>query len=343
LHPRKLPAAHGRQYDHLSSSEIMEMTVPKFRLFSILLFSTLLSAQQIQVRINNRLDSESTPPGSGFQGVLMDSVRIAGRNCAKGSPVGGVVTETKSSGRLHNPGVLVLEPAWVTCSGRRLSISAEPIRLEGRSHTKRNAVLIAGGAGAGAILGGIVGGGKGSLIGGLIGAGSGTAAAAATGKKPAVVEAEAVVAWELSGASSRGQDRPQQQVRQHSQPQPDYRTDGGSTNNHHSDADGDRNYDDNDDRDDGRYRDYRINDHDRAYLRRCLGSNYRLPPGLAKQGKIPPGHARKMAQAGYEPIPGACTAKLSPIPRGWERVIVENRVVLLDPARRQIDFFVWVD
>jgi len=319
------------------------MIVPKFRLLAILLFSTLLSAQQLEVRINNRLSSETTQPGTSFQGVLMSPVQIAGRNCAKGSPVGGVVTETKSSGRLHNPGLLVLQPAWVTCSGRRVSVSAEPIRLEGRSHTKRNAVLIAGGAGAGALLGGLVGGGKGSLIGALLGAGTGTAAAAATGKQPAVIEPEAVVAWNIS-ENTRVQETQQHQVQHRSQPEPEYRADRDSERPHHVEERRDRDDEDQeDDRDEGRYRQYRISEHDRTYLRQCMASNYRLPPGLAKQGKIPPGHAKKMARAGYSPLPGACTSELSPIPRGWERVVVENRVVLLDPARREIDFFIWAD
>jgi hypothetical protein len=59
----------------------------------------------------------------------------------------------------------------------------------GKNHDKRNGVLIGGGAGLGALIGGIVGGGKGALIGGAAGAGAGTAGAA-TGKKDIRVSAE---------------------------------------------------------------------------------------------------------------------------------------------------------
>ena len=48
-----------------------------------------------------------------------------------------------------------------------------------------------------------------------------------------------------------------------------------------------------------------------------------------------------MQRAGYTAIPYACTAELSPIPSGWERVIVDVRVILLDTAHREIDSFVW--
>jgi hypothetical protein len=297
------------------------------RILPLLLLSTLLSAEQIQVRIDNRLSSDSVQSGTGFDGTLVNSMQIAGRSCAKGSPVSGVVTEAKSSGRVSSPGVLVLQPTWVSCSGRRVTVSAEPVRLEGKSHTKRNAVLIGGGAGAGAVLGGIMGGGKGALIGAAVGAGTGTVGAAATGKHEAVIEPEAIIAWNINGRSrvedQRGHD------------------------SHHRSFQGNKGHRDGGDDDDDRGRGgqvYTISQHDRVYLQRCLVSNYRLPPGLAKQGKLPPGHAKKMQRAGYgEPIPGACTSELSPIPTGWERLIVENRVVLFDRSRREIDFFVWQD
>ncbi len=50
--------------------------------------------------------------------------------------------------------------------------------------------MIGGGAGGGALIGGLAGGGKGALIGGLIGAGAGTAGAAFTGNKDVVIPSE---------------------------------------------------------------------------------------------------------------------------------------------------------
>ncbi|HEU5399721.1 MAG TPA: hypothetical protein VFU86_00110 [Terriglobales bacterium] len=306
-----------------------------FSFVPILLLATMASAQQIQVRINSRLSSESTRPGTAFDGVLMNAVRLGGQDCAKGSPVGGVVSEAKPSGRLSSPGKLVLQPTWVACHGRRVGVSAEPIVLEGRSHTKKNAVLIGGGAGAGAILGGIAGGGKGAAIGAIVGAGAGTVGAAATGRHEAVIEPEAVVAWNVQQRApvAARDDRSHR----------DYADNRRHDDDDYRDRRDDRRYRDDDrDRDDERdYRNVRFSDHDRAYLSRCLVSNYRLPPGLAKQGKIPPGHARKMAEAGYAPIPYACTSELSPIPTGWERVILDARVILFDASHREVDSFVW--
>jgi hypothetical protein len=40
-------------------------------------------------------------------------------------------------------------------------------------------------------------------------------------------------------------------------------------------------------------------------------------------------------------IPYECTAELSPIPSGWERVIVDARVVLFNAMHREVDSFMW--
>ena len=63
--------------------------------------------------------------------------------------------------------------------------------------------MIGGGAGGGALIGGLAGGGKGALIGGLIGAGAGTAGAAFTGNKDVVIPSESNISFTLTTALSR--------------------------------------------------------------------------------------------------------------------------------------------
>ena len=65
---------------------------------------------------------------------------------------------------------------------------------------KRSAVMIGGGAGGGALIGGIAGGGKGALIGGLIGAGAGTAGAAFTGNKELTIPAESAASFKMTSS-----------------------------------------------------------------------------------------------------------------------------------------------
>ena len=63
---------------------------------------------------------------------------------------------------------------------------------------KRTATFIGGGAGGGALIGGLAGGGKGALIGAALGAGAGTAGAAYTGDKEIVLPAESALSFTLT-------------------------------------------------------------------------------------------------------------------------------------------------
>jgi hypothetical protein len=62
--------------------------------------------------------------------------------------------------------------------------------------------MIGGGAGLGALIGGLAGHGKGAIIGGLAGAGAGTAAST-TGSKDVVIRPESVITFRLTQPVSR--------------------------------------------------------------------------------------------------------------------------------------------
>jgi hypothetical protein len=53
--------------------------------------------------------------------------------------------------------------------------------------------------------------------------------------------------------------------------------------------------------------------------------NQGMPPGLAKKGKLPPGIAKRQ-------LPSALVAQLPPPPKGYERVIVDNDILLVNIA-----------
>ncbi|MGM0516895.1 MAG: hypothetical protein ACQER6_04780 [Pseudomonadota bacterium] len=87
-----------------------------------------------------------------------------------------------------------------------------------------------------------------------------------------------------------------------------------------------------------RGRDYRFTDRDREHIQDWYDRN--LPPGLAKQGKIPPGHAKRLARGeswppqgmDYEPLPRELVRQLGPLPDHLDYYRVGTDVVIADMA-----------
>jgi hypothetical protein len=160
---------------------------------------TVPAGTVVAVRLQNTVSSASANSGDTFQAVLDEPLVVKGETVApKGAPVTGRVVEAKSSGRLHDSGYLRLTLASITLNGKQISIQTSSMFAKGSNHNKRNAALIGGGAGAGALIGGLAGGGKGALIGGLVGAGAGTGGAYATGKKDVAFGAERRLSFRLT-------------------------------------------------------------------------------------------------------------------------------------------------
>jgi hypothetical protein len=149
------------------------------------------------VRINTALSSASAHKEQTWSGTLTSDITSGGKIYAHaGDPVKGKVTYVKPSGRLHNPGELSLRLSSV--NGERVYSSR--VSRKGKSHTTSNVAKIGGGTAGGALIGGLIGGGKGAAIGAGAGAAGGTGVAAATGKKEAVIPAESVLTFTITGS-----------------------------------------------------------------------------------------------------------------------------------------------
>jgi hypothetical protein len=86
----------------------------------------------------------------------------------------------------------------VTIGGDAYDIKTNSVSRSLKGKGKRTATFIGGGAGGGALIGGLAGGGKGALIGAALGAGAGTAGAAYTGEKEIVLPAESALSFKLT-------------------------------------------------------------------------------------------------------------------------------------------------
>ena len=162
---------------------------------------TVPAGTVLAVRLQNSVSSATANAGDSFDAVLDAPLVVNGKTvAAKGAPVTGRVVEAKSSGRLHDSGYIRLTLASIEINGKSVPVETSSLFAKGANHNKRNAALIGGGTGAGALIGGLAGGGKGALIGGLVGAGAGTGGAYATGKKDVGFAAERRLSFRVTQA-----------------------------------------------------------------------------------------------------------------------------------------------
>jgi hypothetical protein len=157
---------------------------------------TAAAGTPVVVTITEELRASKNSVGDGFTGVLAQSVKGAGGAVIfpRGAHVMGTVVASKGQGRFKGSGALGIQVTSI--SGMRVSVSEYEKEQSGKG--KRTAGFIGGGAGGGALIGGLAGGGKGALIGGLIGAGAGTAGAAFTGNKDVVIPSESTISFRLT-------------------------------------------------------------------------------------------------------------------------------------------------
>ncbi len=286
---------------------------------------TVPAGAAVHVRIIENLTSETAQPGDPFTGTLAEPiVNSAGTTLyPKGADVTGRVISAKKSGRLTDPGILELELTRVTSGTYSTKLTTEPFVIKGESHTKSNVTKIGGGAAAGAVIGAIAGGGKGAAIGAAVGAAAGTGVAAATGKKEAKVESEAVLSFTTVGASTATAAEPAASK-------------GAET--------AAKEYNDSVPAEARSF-----SARDRRVVRNCFQEHASsLPPGLAKREQLPPGLQRQLERNGtlppglqkkVQPLPEVCESQLARLPGDLERVIYNRRIMLLDGKGTILDAF----
>lgn len=156
---------------------------------------TVPAGTSIPVTMSQSISAKNNNVGDSFSGVLSAPLTTedGGTVFQRGTEVGGTVVAAKGQGRFKGAGDLAIQ--LTSIGGMRVSASTYEVAVKGKG--KRTATLAGGGAGLGALIGGLAGGGKGALIGGLAGAGAGTAGAAYTGNKNVVIPAESRVTFRL--------------------------------------------------------------------------------------------------------------------------------------------------
>src|SRR6266404_2832411 len=155
---------------------------------------TVPAGTVISVRLGETLGSKSSQPGQNFDATLAEPVVVEEKEVIPaGAGAHGVVVDAKPLGRFKGGASLQIELTSI----KDYNVQTASVNRSAKGKGKRTAVMIGGGAGAGALIGALAGGGKGAAIGALVGGGAGTAGAAFTGNKDIVLPAETVLSFKL--------------------------------------------------------------------------------------------------------------------------------------------------
>jgi hypothetical protein len=161
---------------------------------------TLPAGTVINVRLTQAIDVDVAQAGMSFKARVDDPVMMDGRIVIP-REAGAIVQSVRvaQSGQFKGSDQISLKLNSVSFGGRVHQIVTEYATVEGGGEGKKTARKVGGGAGLGAIFGGIAGGGEGALIGTAVGALAGTAVAA-SGEEHLRLDAETRLQFRLSSS-----------------------------------------------------------------------------------------------------------------------------------------------
>ena len=152
----------------------------------------------LTVRLGQAVGSKISQSGQTSTATLAAPVELDGKTVIpSGAEASGTVVTAQSAGKFKGASLLQLRLDSITVEGKQHSVQTSSVEQSQKGKGKRTAVLAGGGAGLGALIGGLAGGGKGAVIGALAGGGAGTAGAAYTGKADVTIPAESALSFKL--------------------------------------------------------------------------------------------------------------------------------------------------
>jgi len=152
----------------------------------------------VNVRTIHEIYADSSSPGMRVSAVVDDPIDVGGRIVIpRGAPAMLEVVHVTRSSNMEGRDRVTLKILWVEAGNRVYPVSTNYVEFRGPSEGKKAARKILGGAGIGALAGGIFGGGTGAALGAAAGGTTG-AIMTGSGKKHLRIPAETRMQFRLN-------------------------------------------------------------------------------------------------------------------------------------------------
>lgn len=159
---------------------------------------TVPAGTRVLIRMVDSIDTTKQRAGYRFTATLETNLQVNDRVVApRGTTVYGQLMSASSAGRMSGSSELTLQLTDIVINGTSYPLLTSDYSIRGSGEGSKTARKVVGGAGLGALIGGIAGGGKGLGIGALAGAGAGTAVAATKKGEQVSIPSETLLEFRL--------------------------------------------------------------------------------------------------------------------------------------------------
>ena len=159
---------------------------------------TVPAGSRILIRTIDPIDTTKQKTGYRFTATLETNLQAEDTVIApRGTTVYGRLANAASSGRMKGSSELTLELTDIVINGTTYPLLTSTYEIKGKGEGGNTAKKVIGGAGLGALIGGLAGGGKGAGIGALVGVGAGTAVAASKKGEQLQIPSESLLEFRL--------------------------------------------------------------------------------------------------------------------------------------------------
>jgi hypothetical protein len=159
---------------------------------------TVPAGTRILIRTTDAIDSTKQKAGYRFSASLETNLQAQDTTVApRGTTVYGRLTQASSAGRMSGSSELTIELTDIVINGTAYPLLTSTYEVKGKGEGGSTAKKVIGGAGLGALIGGIAGGGKGAAIGAAAGGGAGTAVSAAKKGQQVQIPSESLIEFRL--------------------------------------------------------------------------------------------------------------------------------------------------